>query len=93
MDHFDLLALPKPGGISQNDPQPYEMTVAPTGDRERPELDFLHRGDGITVDNVAYIVEFARQVRLEAKRPYWTWVYRVVKDRSNEPETDEWKGW
>lgn len=95
MDHVSVNELPKPGGMDRYSAQPYELKVEPTGGRERPELDFLHKGDGITVDGTGYIVEFAQQILAEDAHEYWTWVYRAIKDRSGEHEErdNEWKGW
>jgi len=53
-----------------------------------PQLPFLHKGDGITVeDGTSYWITSARQVPMEGIPALrWKWVYRATRDTSNDPE-------
>lgn len=100
MDNISVTELPKPGGMMRDWPQPYEITIQPELHDKRPELDFLHKGDSITLsDGVTYIVERATQQYVLSEHGgayktyndgHWNWVYRAVKDRSNEEEAQPW---
>lgn len=90
-DDIGVVLLPAPSGISRGSAQEYEITVAPREESGQafPILPFLHKGDGITVPGAdSYWVQSARQVPT-IERGYvtgWTWVYRVTRDTSNDPE-------
>lgn len=90
MDNINVIDLPPSGGMMQDWPQPYEMTVVPPKGKERPELDFLHKGDGITLGDTSYTVDQAKQVLVDIGTPYWTWVYRVTKDESDTSKGEPW---
>lgn len=88
-DTITVVELAKPSGISQGNPQSYEITVeaaAPGG--SMPQLPFLHQGDGLTVeDGTGYWITSARQVPAKGVSTLrWKWVYRATRDTSNDPE-------
>lgn len=88
IDEINVLELPKQTGMSVGWPQQYRITVSPSGARQtKPELPFLHKGDGITVPSgETYWVENAKQVPVTKGATYWTWVYVVTRDTSDDPE-------
>lgn len=91
-DKIKVVELKKPGGMSDW-PQPYEITVSPGyPGGSLPALPFLHKGDGITVeDGTTYWVSLARQVPEDASGVRWMWVYKATRDTSNDPvDGDGW---
>lgn len=89
IDEITVIELPKRTGMSSGWPQQYQITVTPTArGRALPELPFLHKGDGITVpDGQTYWVESAKQApTVKKEHVYWTWVYVVTRDTSDDPE-------
>lgn len=88
-DTIKVVELAKPSGISRGDAQPYEITVEPAiPGGSIPQLPFLHKGDGITVeDGTSYWITSAQQVPVKAVGTLrWKWVYRATRDTSNDPE-------
>jgi hypothetical protein len=91
LDDINITKLPAPSGMSRNWPQPYEIVIKPNGGYVLPDLPFLHKGDGITVPGGdSYWVENARQVPVQVGgdtgHTVWSWVYRVTRDTSNDPD-------
>jgi hypothetical protein len=93
-DKITVVELPKPGGMSRDWPQPYEITVKPGyPGGSLPALPFLHKEDGITVeDGTTYWITSARQASEKGTSGIrWFWVYKATRDTSNDPVTgDEW---
>lgn len=82
MDHFKVTVLPVGDAY---EPQRYQIKVSPTLNKKRPDLDFLHKGDGIVLaDGVTYIIQFAKQEyvqpggRLVFGDGHWIWVYTAT---------------
>lgn len=93
-DNITVVELEKPSGMSRGWPQPYEITVQPgVPGGSLPELPFLHKEDGITVeDGTLYWITSAKQVPVKGFSTLrWKWVYRATRDTSNDP-VDE-AGW
>lgn len=88
-DTITVVKLAKPSGISRSDVQSYEITVEPAvPGGSMPQLPFLHKGDGITVeDGTSYWVTSAQQVPVKGVGMLrWKWVYRATRDISNDPK-------
>lgn len=92
MDSITVTELPKPGGMMRNWPQPYEITVTPAPGDYMPELPFLHKEDGITLeDGTAYLIAVARQVAVKTTSgTQWHWIYQATKEKSNDDELGDW---
>lgn len=88
-DSITVVKLDKPSGMSSDWPQPYEITVNPGyPGGSLPALPFLHKGDGITVeDGTTYWVTRAKQVPKNSSGARWSWVYEATRDTSNDPVT------
>jgi hypothetical protein len=86
-DAITVNELPKVNGMGRSQPQPYEIVVAPVNWARMPELPFLHKQDGLTLeDGTTYWIESARQVPVKTNGDIqWNWIYRVTRDTSGEP--------
>jgi hypothetical protein len=92
-DSITVVELAKPSGVSQDWPQPYEITVTPgIPGGSVPVLPFMHKDDGITVeDGTTYWISRAKQVPLKGfSGPRWSWVYEATRDTSNDSEGRPW---
>lgn len=94
MDSITVADLPKPGGMTRNWPQPYEITVVPPREVRMPELPFLHKGDEITLENgTTYLIAGARQVAVKTpllSGSQWRWVYQATKQKPDNDELGDW---
>lgn len=88
IDEINVTELPKRSGMGSADPQKYRIAVAPAAPGQvLPDLPFLHKGDGFTtLEGQTYWVESAKQVPVKKGYVYWTWVYTVTRDTSDDPE-------
>lgn len=89
MDSIDVVRLPAPSGMRRDWPQQYEISVVPEKGNAQPVLPFLHKGDGLALeDGTRYSVELATQRLVKvATRTVAHWIYTVTKDRSDEDES------
>lgn len=93
-DVITVAQLDKPSGVDSTWPQLYEISVTPESGRPVPKLPFLHKGDGISLeDGTGYWVDSARQVAVKTTHgTQWAWIYHVTRDASNDLkpwDTDE----
>lgn len=88
MDSIDVVRLPEPSGMQRDWPQQYEISVVPERGGAIPVLPFLHKGDGLALeDGTKYLVESATQRLVKtATGTVAHWIYVAVKDRSSDPD-------